>query len=155
MSKLDAELLMNGLLPFAEQMLSEFGEFHPFGGYLDRNKEIVHVSVLDEQSSAKEKIEFFKQSFSQLAENGEALAFGIVFDVIRSFKDGSKGDAIKMVLEHKDGYCANLFFRYRIQKGTVDIIETIAQRGTPLFFGIQNEKHGSDNNSEKHGVENN
>src|SRR5437899_25574 len=42
-SKKDCEKLMNSVLPLAERMLRDYGEFHPYGGYMKPNGEVVHV----------------------------------------------------------------------------------------------------------------
>lgn len=74
------------------------------------------------------------KSFKQLAAQGKAIAFGIAADVKLPNADGSKGDAVKFLLEHQDGYCAEVFFRYELNDGAVEITDTTAQQGEPRFF---------------------
>jgi hypothetical protein len=38
----DVEKLMNALLPFAEKMLREHGEFYPYGGAMSADGKIFH-----------------------------------------------------------------------------------------------------------------
>lgn len=135
--KAQTEMLMNELLPFAEKMLDEHGGFHPFGGYLNLSAEVVHVGVQPgtANASAKEKEAMLVASFKRLAEQGAAIAFAITTDVTLPYGDGSKGDAIKLFLEHREGYCAEVFFRYEKKAdGRVEITDTIAQKGDPVFF---------------------
>ena len=44
-SKQDSETLTNAILPLAERMLTEHGEFYPFGGYMKPDGAIVHVGA--------------------------------------------------------------------------------------------------------------
>lgn|SRR5690606_25983682 len=134
--KKQVEGLMSELLSFAEKMLNEHGEFHPFGGYLDHMGAVVHVGVQSssEHTHAQQKIDVLIKSFKKIRMQQKAVAFGIAADVNLPRSDGSKGDAIKFFLEHQDGYCAEVFFRYELGEDGVEITDTIAQQGEPLFF---------------------
>ncbi len=48
--KRNCEKLMNALLPVAERMLSQYGEFYPYDGYMKPNGEIVQVGAKDEDT---------------------------------------------------------------------------------------------------------
>ncbi|MFD0739973.1 hypothetical protein ACFQZQ_11870 [Lysobacter koreensis] len=134
--KKQAEGLMNELLSFAEKMLNEHGEFHPFGGYLRASGAVVHVGVESspDNSKSQQKIDALIESFKQLATQGKAIAFGIAVDVKLPRDDGSKSDAIEVLLEHQEGYCAEVFFRYEIGAEGVEVTDTIAQQGERIFF---------------------
>ena len=133
------EMLMNELLPFAEKMLREHGGFHPFGGYLDFSEKVVHVGVQLDTRHATEagRAEMLVESFKQHTDNEQAIALAIATDVTLPNQDGSKADAIRLFLEHRAGYCAEVFFRYSLHDGVVEISDTIAQQGDPLFFRNQ------------------
>ena len=47
-AKVDAETLLNSALPFAEKMLSEHGEFYPFGEAMKPDGQIVSVGAAGE-----------------------------------------------------------------------------------------------------------
>lgn len=131
------EILMNELLGFAEKMLREYGEFLPFGGYLRHSGAVVHVGAKSNPSSkdSREQMDILITSFKKMAFSGDAEAFGIVADVKLPYDDGSNGDAIQFILEHEDGYCAEVFFRYKKGVlGKVEITAPIAQQGEPQFF---------------------
>jgi hypothetical protein len=129
--KRDAEKLMGELFAFAEKMLKEYGEFHPFGGYLKKSGEMVHVGV--EGGSAKEKVGSLESSFRKLANEDCVRVFGIVTDIALPLDNQSKGDAVKIFLEHRDGYCAEVFFRYQLGD-VLKVTDTIAQQGERLIF---------------------
>lgn len=136
--KSQTEILMNELLSFAEKMLADHDGFHPFGGYLDLSARVVHVGVQPDAGriGPSEKVEMLIDSFHTLAAQEKAIAFAITTDVSLPYDNGSKGDAIKFFLEHRDCYCAEVFFRYmKSASGKLEITDTIAQQGEPIFFG--------------------
>lgn len=135
-AKKQTEALMNELFGFAEQMLRTYGEFHPFGGYLKSSGEVVHVGVQSSRGNegAQQKIDRLKRSFKEMAAQEKAVAFCVVADVRLPTGDGGKGDAIKFLLEHRDGYCAEVFFRYAFGDGEIEVVEITAQQGEPRFF---------------------
>ena len=142
--KSQVEMLVNELLPFAEKMLREHGGFHPFGGYLDLSAKVVHVGVQPDAKPATEagRAEMLVESFKQLADADKAIALAIATDVTLPNQDGSKADAIRLFLEHRAGYCAEVFFRYSLHDGVVEIRDTIAQQADPLFFRNQGRIRG-------------
>jgi len=137
--KQEAEVLVNELLPLAKRMLSEFGEFYPYGGYMKLNGEIVHVGARDPKTAhpkSKDLIRILKRSFSEIAKNGQAKAIAIVFDVRISLPNsGDKTDAIQVNVEHAGNYAAEIFFPYRVANKEVIFGKTLAQEGEYEFFG--------------------
>lgn len=134
--KAQVEVLMNDLVDFAEKMLSSHGEFHPFGGYLSKGEEVVHVGVSSDMSwsNDQERADALVSSFRSMAQQKSPIALGIVTNV--SFaSDGGSSDAIRVFLEHVSGYCADVFFHYvRSGDGIVSITDVTAQQGTPHLF---------------------
>jgi len=139
-AKNDCEKLMNAVMPLAERMLSEFGEFYPYGGYMKPSGEIVHVGAEDEEDDhrkSKDLIYVLRQSFSEIAATGDCKATAIVFD-IRVVPPGSaeKSDAVEVCLEHSDGYSAEVFRPYQVdQDGRVSYGAMFAQEGKHDIFG--------------------
>lgn len=134
--KAQVEVLMNDLVDFAEKMLGTHGEFHPFGGYLNADEEVVHVGVSAAMSwsNDQERADALALSFRLMAQQDRPIAFGIVTNVSFS-DDGASSDAIRAFLEHVSGYCADVFFHYvRSGDGVVSIIDVTAQQGTPHLF---------------------
>ena len=139
-AKKESEKLMNDVLPLAQRMLREHGEFYPYGGYLKRGGEIVHVGAKDEDTEypkSKDLLYVLRDSFSAMAEAGECTATAIVFDVrIDLPQTHKKSDAIQISLEHADGYSADVFFPYEIgEDGRVTYGTTFAQEGNYEIFG--------------------
>jgi hypothetical protein len=139
-AKKESEKLMNDVLPLAERMLREYGEFYPYGGYLKPSGEIVHVGANDEDTEypkSKDLLYVLRDSFSAMAKAGECKATAIVFDVrIDLPVTHKKSDAIQVSLEHADGYSAEVFFPYEIgEDRRVTYGTTFAQEGNYGIFG--------------------
>lgn len=138
--KSDCEKLMNAVLPVAERMLRQFGEFYPYGGYMKPSGEIAHVASGDEEidhPKSKDLIYVLQDSFSEMAARGACKATAIVF-YVRVAPPGTKepSDAIQVCLEHADGYSAEVFLPYRINGGGhVSFGAMFAQEGKHDIFG--------------------
>lgn len=138
-AKEESEKLMNAVLPVAERMLQEHGEFYPYGGCMKPSGEIVHVGVKDDETDhpkAKDLLYLLRDSFLAKARSGECKATAIVFDV-RVDVPGThkKSDAIQVCLEHADGYSAEVFLPYEInENGQVIYAPIFAQEGKQDIF---------------------
>lgn len=134
--KQEVETLMNRAVGFAKVMLSDHGEFHPYGAYLTQGGAIVDVGVetKSEHPPVREVLEALKEGLSRRATSGELRASALVFDV-RIEPRGEASDAIQVNLEHVSGYCAEVFFPYRRHDaGHVEYFSIFAQRGTQQIF---------------------
>ena len=119
-------------------MLSEDGEFYPFGGFVRSTGEIVHVGAKvkgTEHPKSKALIELLLQSLRERALSGEAKATAIIFDV-RIIPPGEceKTDAVQVSTGHTDGFPADVFFPYLIENGRVLFGLTFAQKGDGAMF---------------------
>jgi hypothetical protein len=130
--KEETEELMNSLVPFAKDMLKRHREFFPFAGFMAPDGKIAHgggkIEGTDRPKS-QELINLFLKDFRESAAKGEVKAVSIVFDVrIKPPNSSEKTDAIQVCLEHMDGYAADVFFPYRIEKDDVIFGSVFAQR---------------------------
>lgn len=119
-AKAEAEALLNDVLPFAEQMLCNYGEFLPYAGALRPSGEIVWIAGHDgrEHPPSKELIDLLANGLREAAANGEYLATALVYDVRVTPPSASEvTDAIAAELEHKDGYSVTVFFPYELTNG--------------------------------------
>jgi hypothetical protein len=133
-AKKQAEILMSELVEFAEKMLRSSGEFHPFGGYLDEAEKVVHVGLSPEVNwtSDRHRAEALSESLRALVQNKQPLVIGVVTNVSLA-REGGSSDAIRVFLEHRSGYCADVFFHYRLTEG-VTMTDVTAQQGVPRLF---------------------
>lgn len=139
--KKDCEELMNALLPLAERMLRDHGEFYPYSGYMRPNGEIVLIGAQDtdtERPKSKDMIYVLRTSLAEMASRGKCKAIGIVLDVrVSTPGTGTKSDAIQLCLEHEDGYSAEVFVPYDFRAGGVSYRAMFAQQGKNEIFGVE------------------
>ena len=140
----DLNALLNDLLPFAERMLTEFGEFLPFGGKITPDGE--HISVgargSSERSKSKELIGIMTDTFRSEAAEGKIRAAGICFDV-RVVPPGQidKTDAIQLALEREGGDSVDVFVPYAVLPDRqVTYGELFASERTPTMFVQQHQE---------------
>lgn len=136
--KEETEALLDELLPLAKKMLSAHGEFYPYGGFISRNGDIVHVSAKGQSDhpSSRELIDILRTKFRKDAAIKYYRATGIVYDV-RVCPPGAskKTDAIQVCLDHKENYSAEVFYPYKILlNGVLKLGDVFAQQGENLTF---------------------
>jgi len=132
---------MNALLPFAQEMLSKYGEFFPFGGYVDEGGGISHVNgwTGEEQPPSQEIINLINAGLRERAKRGEIRASGLCIDVLTiPPRETQKRDAISVRLEHANGESVVVFLPYRRSAtGEYEYDEVYAMHGTQEVFGLQ------------------
>ena len=119
-AKAQAEALLNEVLPFAEQMLCNYGEFLPYAGALRPSGEVVSIGGYDgqEHPPSKDVIDLLANGLREGAASGEYLATALIYDVRVTPPSASEAtDAIAAELEHKDGYSVTVFFPYERTNG--------------------------------------
>jgi hypothetical protein len=135
--KEECEKLMDSLLPFAEKMLREHGEFHPFGGAMKPDGEIIHHGAYTgtELPKGQELVDLLTEAFHQSAAKGEYIATAVVYD-IRTIPPGEteKTDAICVSLDHRNDYSVNVAFPYTIKHGEVSLKPPFATKGDGKIF---------------------
>ena len=137
-AKEECEDLMNAVVPFARQMLTQHREFYPFGGAIAADGKIVAVGghTGDEHPAAKDVIALLENGFKEAAKGGKYRATALVMDmlVVPPGRD-AKQDAIAVRLDHRDGYSAVVVFPYTIgAAGDVTIEAPYAVKGEQQIF---------------------
>ena len=99
----DAELLVNAVLPFAEQMLKRYGEFYPYGGYTTLTGEIIEGGAernrIDYPRS-KEPLITLRESLRSIAKAKKCRAAAIVSNVAITIPGSDqKTDAIQVIID--------------------------------------------------------
>jgi len=135
----DLNELMNTLLPFAKKMLTEHGEFFPFGASMSADGSVVHVGAKernDEHPPSQRLIDLLTQSFQEQARSGDIRAAGICFDVrITPPGQSQKTDAVQMALEHQSGEVVDVFLPYwRDASDSLHYGELFASQRDATFF---------------------
>ena len=119
-------------------MLSEYGEFYPYGGALDKKGKVISVAIDDgdEHPPSQRLIDLLVKTFQAQAAAGEYRATAIVYDV-RVIPPGSneKTDAICIELDHVDGVSLKVFMPYTIKgKNVVLYGEMFTRDGAARIF---------------------
>lgn len=135
--KEEVEALMNEGFGFAEKMLSDHGEFHPFGVALTKGGEIRHVAAWDgrELPPGRELAELLANGLRETVAEYEAVAM-FMNVTVRAAPGGSGRDAVQAALEHLSGYAVDVFLPYRIENGEVLVEPVFASRRLPSVFNV-------------------
>jgi hypothetical protein len=135
----ELDALLNTLLPFAQKMLSEYGEFHPFGATMSSHGEIQLVGGKvegDDHPPAQDLIDLLTETFKREAAEGRLRAAGICYDSL-TIPPGEtqKKDAVCCALEHCVAGTVNVFIPYvKGTGGAVRFGEIFAAKRIPQFF---------------------
>ena len=139
----DLEELLNGLMPFAEGMLSKYGEFFPFGGSMAPDGKIAQMAAYDgqERQPPEDAIEMMTEAFRQSAQEGRIKACAIFSDALVT-PPGSqqKIDAVCVYLDHAEDDGVEVFFPYEINEAKEVVFgEAFAQKGRTSVFTTEQE----------------
>jgi hypothetical protein len=137
-AKQESEKLMNAMLPLAEKMLRQYGEFYPYGGYMKLDGTIVDVGADDpdtDRPKSRDLIYVLKSSFQEMARTNQCKAVAIIFDVAVNLPESNrKSDAIQVCVDHADGYSAEIFLPYQVVNNEIIYEEIFAQKGKHEIF---------------------
>ena len=136
-AKEDCEAVMNAFVPFAQQMLSQHGEFLPFGGAMTPGGETVAVAGYDgnERPPSMDVIRQLKRAFVAAAKQGQYMATALIYDVrVVVPKSGQKSDAIAVALDHRDDYSVVVYIPYTLEAGEPAYGEVFGQKGENDIF---------------------
>jgi len=113
-AKQDYNALLDALMPFAEQMLKQHGEFFPFGAAINPAGEVTAHATYDgtETPPSEEVIALLVRGFQAGAREGKIRAAGICYDG-RIIQDGKKVDAVILALEHSSGNATKTCVPYK------------------------------------------
>ena len=138
MAHSDLQALLDSLLPFAQSLLSKYGDFHPFGAYMGTDGEIkwVGVDAGEEFPEGQLLVDTLTEMFKKQADSDEIRAAAICYDslVIPPGKK-NKTDAIAFSLEHRSGESISVFVPYlKGNDGDVQYSELFAVSRELQFF---------------------
>lgn len=104
--KEECEQLLDAMLPFAEEQLSKFGGFYPFGAVLLTDGSIEHTAYSGggEHPEATEVIAGLTAAHRQDAKAGRIKASAIAWDGRLRTANGGTGEAVVVSLEHRAHY---------------------------------------------------
>lgn len=136
MRKAELEGLLNALMPHAERMLDQYGEFFPFAGALRRDGVREGVSPTAEGSPSLEGLrEGLLASLRAGVSEGRYRATGLVLNVEIDVP-GQEGPsrAVRVSLEHESGVGYDVFVPYWFEGGQLAFGEAMAEVGRCEVF---------------------
>ena len=111
--------LVDSLLPFAEKLLREQGEFLPFGAWTPLDGKIQWVSAKGETEypGSQSLLDILVSLFSKEATEGKLLATAICLDTrFRPSEGAETTDAICFRLESQAGEALAVYVPYKLHK---------------------------------------
>jgi len=133
----EVESLMNEGIRLAKEMLGKHGEFYPYGYVMRANGEVQSVAASDgtEHPTSHQLIDLLNTAFRKGADSGEYKATAVFIDVRVTPPGGTKTDAVRVGLEHRAGYCVDVYFPYsRSADGRVQFGELFASPREGVVF---------------------
>jgi hypothetical protein len=123
--------LLNFLLPYAERMLNEHGEFYPYAAALDTDGELnaVGADVDDERSEVVDVLVALHQGLRERAAEGAIRATGIAADVTLT-----DPDAVQVELDHAEADAVDIFVPYETEPEGIKFGELVATEGREPVF---------------------
>jgi hypothetical protein len=136
--KEECQRLLDVLLPFAAQVLSEHGEFFPFGATMSAAGEIEAAAgwTGDDKPPSAEIIGALEQAFRAGAKEGRYRATGLALDVrVAPPGQSDSCDAIACQLDHHDDYSIVVYYPYtRSESGELEVAPPFAGAGENAIF---------------------
>src|SRR4030095_8374258 len=137
-AKADAEALLEVVMPFAEKMLLEHGEFYPFAAAMRSTGEIVSIAAYDgrERPPSDALIELLREELRKDVQTIGYRATAIAYNVTLTTPGSPRADdAIAVALDHRDEYSVVVLYPYVVDAGGVRLDEPVAERGKHAIFG--------------------
>ena len=130
--------ILNFLLPYAEQMLSQHGEFYPYAAALgaDGDLNAVATDVDDDSPDVSEVLLALHQGLRERAAEGAIRASGIAADVTLTDPDsGETTDAVQVELDHAEAEPVDVYVPYESAEGGIKFGDLVAAEGREPVFG--------------------
>jgi hypothetical protein len=129
--------LLNFLLPYAERMLNQHGEFYPYAAALDVDGELnaVGADLGDDSPDVGELLVALHEGLRERAAEGAIRASGIAADVTLTDPDsGETTDAVQVELDHADADAVDIFVPYETEGESIKFGELVAAEGREPVF---------------------
>lgn len=124
-------------IAYTTRALQSGAEFYPFAFVMRTDGAIQRVapSELPRFPTQVELLQTLERGFAEKAVNGKYRAIAIVADVVISMPDGRESDAIQLALEHREGFCRNVFYPYTLSEESVlSFHEPVSGKRTGKIF---------------------
>jgi hypothetical protein len=137
----ELDALLNAVLPFAEQMLTQHGDFYPFGATIAPDGKVALIQpFLEEEEEIPESpelVHFLYQGLRDQALRGEIRGGAVCTNVsMRLDGNDEETDAVRVSLDHAEHEPLDVFQPYAIERGGDVVYGVIVAVVTdPRVFG--------------------
>jgi hypothetical protein len=131
--------LLNFLLPYAERMLGQHGEFYPYAAAIDSTGSIEPIgpAVESDDPDVGDILVALHADLREQAAEGAIRASGIAADVTITDPDsGETTDAVQVELDHAEGAALDVYVPYERAGPDVTFGELVAAQGREPVFSI-------------------
>ena len=131
------QILLGEGITFAEMMLKEHGEFHPYGWAMNPEGEAISVAMDmgQEFPTGKDVIEELFNNFRSKGKEGEYIATAVFYDVRVILPNSDvKSDAIAIALDDVNGLSLVAFKPYKIENSSLIFENIFAHKGENKVF---------------------
>ena len=130
----DFDLLINQLLPFAQQELQTHGNFLPFAASMTADRKIAFAMGAPGNGSTEQMIDLLRRGISAERSEKNIISAGVCVQIKLDQKVSDADYAILVTLEHCLGESADVYLPFRIaHDGSVTYLLLISQEGTLQF----------------------
>jgi hypothetical protein len=133
----EIQMLLNYLLPFAEERLTRDGEFYPYAAAVDiaGSIEPVGPGVESADPDVGDILIALHADLREQAAEGSIRASGIAADVTLTDPDsGETTDAVQIELDHAEGDAVDVYVPYEHEAEGVKFGELVAAEGREPVF---------------------
>jgi hypothetical protein len=111
----DVQLLVDTSLAVARKTLAEEGDFHPFAFFMNPEGGLQRITPKKDAALPEPDalLQILQQAFRERAAAGQCRAIAVVADVVIALPGGGESDALQIGIEHRSGWCRNLFYPFR------------------------------------------
>jgi hypothetical protein len=133
----ECDRLVNVVVPFARQMLSQHHGFFPFGATMSPSGAVSRTETPKGDHPPKELIVLIEQGFVDGAQQGLYKATAVALDV-KTVPPGKieRQNAVEVRLDHRDNYSVKVVFPYSYSlSGELAFEPPFAVTGDKMIFG--------------------
>ena len=140
----ECDVLVNAVVPFARQMLSQHHSFFPFGATMSPSDEVSRTATPKGDLPVSDLIALIEQGFVDGGQKGLYKATALVSDVTTvPPRKEDKQRAVEVRLDHRDNYSVRVVFPYSYSlSGELTFDPPFAVPGDKMIFGHSTASQG-------------
>jgi hypothetical protein len=124
-------------IAYTTRALQGGAEFYPFAFVMRTDGAIQRIapSEIPRFPTQPELLRTLEQGFAEPDVRDKYRAIALVADVVIAMPDGRESEAIQLALEHREGFCRNVFYPYTLsEEGTLSFDEPLSGKRTGKIF---------------------